>query len=381
MAKNGFKVLDSDMHIMEPHDLWVRYIDAEFKDQAPRGRLSENIRDLGMTWPEDAPPGRVTSGTPHKGRNYDRNQLLYGDHAARGWAPDVQLEAMDVEGIDIAVLFPTRGLGILTRPGLNPRFAAAIARAYNDWLHEFCQGDNTRLLGSGMLSVYNIDDAVAEARRCATELGFKSVFLRSNIVNETTWHDPYYEPLWDVLEELGMPLGFHEASGSSAPQVGEHFEPNFGLRRVYSQPMEQMLGLGSFLGGGILARHPGLRVAFLEANCSWVPWLLWRMDEGYEREGDIFMQDLKMMPSEYFKRQVIVSVEPDETPARHTIAELGSDQMVFSTDYPHGDSKYPIAVESFLELPITDDDKRKILWDNCAKFYSVAGAPQPSSSA
>jgi predicted TIM-barrel fold metal-dependent hydrolase len=178
-----------------------------------------------------------------------------------------------------------------------------------------------------------------------------------------------------------MPLGFHEASGSSSHQVGEQFEPNFGIRRVYSQPMEQMLGLGSFLGGGILARHPDLHVAFLEANCSWAPWLLWRMDEGYEREGDIFMKDLKMLPSEYFKRQVIVSVEPDETPARHLIAELGSDQMVFSTDYPHGDSKYPVAVEGFLELPISDDDKRKILWDNCAKFYSVAGVPQPSGSA
>jgi len=378
MAKNGFRILDSDMHIMEPPDLWLRYIDAEFRDQAPRGRVSENIRDLGMEWPEDAPPGRVTSGTPHRGHNYDRNQQLYGDHAARGWAPDCQLEAMDVEGIDVAVLFPTRGLGILTRPNLDPRFAAAIARAYNDWLFEFCQEDPARLLGAGMVSVYDINDAVSEARRCATELGFKSVFVRSNIVNGKAWHDPYYEPLWDVLEELGLPSGFHEASGSSAPQVGEQIEPNFGIRRVYSQPFEQMLGLGSFLGGGILARHPGLRVAFLEANCSWVPWLLWRTDEGFEREGDIFMKDLKELPSEYFKRQVIVSVEPDEIPARHLISELGSDQMVFSTDYPHGDSKYPIAVECFLELPISDEDKRKILWDNCARFYSVADVPQPS---
>ena len=379
MAKNGFRVLDSDMHIMEPHDLWVRYIAPEFRDQAPRGRVSENIRDLGVEWPGDAPVGRVTSGTPHLGHNYDRNQLLYVDHAARGWAPDVQLEAMDVEGIDVAVLFPTRGLNILTRPTLEPRFAAAIAQAYNDWLFDFCQEDTGRLLGSGMISVYNIDDAVSEARRCATELGFKSVFVRSNIVNGKAWHDPYYEPLWDVLEELGLPVGFHEASGSSAPQVGEQFEPNFGLRRVYSQPFEQMLGLGSFLGGGILARHPELRVAFLEANCSWVPWLLWRTDEGFEREGDIFMPDLKELPSEYFKNQVVVSVEPDELPVRHTISELGSSQLVFSTDYPHGDSKYPIAVESFLEMPISDEDKRKILWDNCAKFYSVESVPAPAS--
>jgi predicted TIM-barrel fold metal-dependent hydrolase len=132
-----------------------------------------------------------------------------------------------------------------------------------------------------------------------------------------------------------------------------------------------MLGLGSFLAGGVLERHPSLKVAFLEANCSWVPWLIWRMDELHELEGDVFMPSLAMAPSEYFKRQCVVSIEPDELPARHMVADFGSDQLVFSTDYPHGDSRYPTAVESFLELPLADEDKRKILWDNCARFYAV----------
>ena len=265
----------------------------------------------------------------------------------------MQLEAMNTEGIDRAVLFPTRGLGILTYPDQDPRFAAAMARAYNDWLHDFCQTDPSRLLGAGMISVYDIDDAVAETRRVAKDYGFRSVFLRSNIVNGKNWYDPYYEPLWDALEELNLPIGFHEASASRSRQCAENFEPNFGMRRVYAQPFEQMLGLGSFLGGGVLERHPKMKVAFLEANCSWLPWLLWRLDEGYEREGDIFMQDIKMPPSEYFKRQCFISIEPDETPARHTIEEFGCDQLVFSTDYPHGDSKYPAGGGKFSQaLPV-----------------------------
>jgi predicted TIM-barrel fold metal-dependent hydrolase len=369
MAKGGFKVFDSDMHIMEPPDLWERYIDPEFRAIAPRGRTSANVRDLGLIFPADPPDyGRQTTGTPHRGRNFARNQETYRDHSQRGWGPDCQLEAMDVEGIDVAVLFPTRGLTILTHPNRNARFAAAIARAYNDWLFDFCQAEPTRLLGAGMLSVYDVEDAIAEAERIARDLEFRAVFLRSNIVNDHNWHDPYYEPLWDTLERLDLPIGFHEASGSSSPQSAERFEPNFGLRRVYAQPFEQMLGLGSFLGGGVLARHPRLKVAFLEANCSWLPWLIWRLDEGYEREGDIFMPDLTMPPSEYFKRQCLVSVEPDEAPARYTIEEFG-DHLVFSTDYPHGDSKYPEAVENFLRLPLPDEAKRKILWDNCARFY------------
>jgi predicted TIM-barrel fold metal-dependent hydrolase len=380
MAKSGFKVMDSDMHIMEPPDLWERYIDPEFKDLAPRGVTSANVRDLRTVFPGGEPNAQRTSGTPQRGRNFDRNQGIYRDHSERGWTSDCQLEAMDIEGIDVAVLFPTRGLSVLTLPNMDPRFAAAIARAYNDWLFDFCQGDPVRLLGSGMISVYDINDAVAETHRVVEELGFRAVFLRSNIVNGKNWHDPYYEPLWDALEQHNIPIGFHEATGSRSRQTADWYDPNFGIRRVYSQPFENMLGLGSFLCGGILERHPGLRTAFLEANCSWAPWLLWRMDEGYEREGDVFMPDLKMAPSEYFRRQCCVSIEPDETPARYLIDEFGSDQLVFSTDYPHGDSRYPEAVEYFLKLELSDEDKRKILWDNCARFYSVAEAPETAAS-
>jgi predicted TIM-barrel fold metal-dependent hydrolase len=379
MAKNGFRVFDSDMHIMEPPDLWERYIDAEFRSSAPKGLTSDNVRDLRVAFPDTGPRARQANVAANVGRNYDRNQALYGDHSQRGWTADCQLEAMDVEGIDVATLFPTRGLNVLLRPDLDRRFATAICRAYNDWLADFCRTDPARLFGAGMISVReDIGDAVEESHRVVEELGFRTVFLRSNIGANQPWHDPYYEPLWDTLEQLDIPLGFHEASGSSV--TGEQFDPNFGLRRVYGQPMGQMLGLGHFIGGGILARHPKLKVAFLEGNCSWLPWLLWRMDEGYEREGDVAMPDNTMPPSEYFKRQCWVSVEPDEVPARHVIEDFGSDQIVFSTDYPHGDSKYPEAVEGFLKLPFSDADKRKILWDNCARLYNLNEAAVSTGS-
>ena len=371
MAKNGYKIFDSDMHIMEPADLWQRYIDTKYGDIAPKGRTSDNVRDLGISWPAgQTAASRITHGTPHKGHNYDRNQGTYADHSARGWAPEVQLEAMDAEGLDIAVLYPSRGLSVLTQPDMDPGFADAIARGYNDWLADFCKPDPIRLLGAGMLSPYDVDLAIAEARR-VSKMGFRAVFMRSNMVTAKPWHDPSFDPLWSVLEELDLPLGFHEASGSAFQQPGDEFDPNFMLRRVYAQPMTQMLAVGSFCGGGILERHPELRVAFLEANCSWLPWLLWRLDEGYEREADIFVPELNMAPTDYFKRQCWVSVEPDETPARYTIAELGADQIVFSTDYPHGDSRWPDSVDAFLELPLSDEEKRKILWDNCARFYAM----------
>src|SRR5262245_42420818 len=373
MAKHGFKILDSDMHIMEPPDLWERYIEGKFKARAPRGVVSSNVRDLRMVYPDGRDWARTTTrqNESARGKNFERNQHLYASDAARGWTAEVQLEAMDIEGIDIAVLYPTRGLRALVVNDMDAEFAAAIARAYNNWLHDFCSKDPVRLIGAGMISPYDMNDAVSEARRCADELGFRAIFLRSNPLVSHSWHDGYYEPLWTALEELNLSLGFHESTGTGKNHIGERMEPNLMLRRAYGQPIEQMLALGSFCAGGVLARHPKLRVAFLEANCSWLPWLLWRLDEGWEREGDVWAPDVKTAPSEYFKKQCAVSVEPDETAVKQVVEYTGGRSIVFSTDYPHGDSKYPEAVDHFLSLPIGDDHKRKILWDNCAAYYSM----------
>ena len=135
MSKNGFLVFDSDMHIMEPPDLWQKYIDEKYKVHAPIGLTSENVRDLRVTWPEDgdkATPG----GINRLGHNYELNQKLYKTDSERGWVSQVQIEAMDTEGIDVAVMFPSRGLSVLTRPTMDTEFAAAIARAYNAWMSD-----------------------------------------------------------------------------------------------------------------------------------------------------------------------------------------------------------------------------------------------------
>lgn len=376
--KNGFKVMDSDMHIIEPPDLWLRYMDAEFKAQAPRG-TTDAVADLAMVGPDGKPWGRsprnVQDFNQHRrGRSFDRNQERYKPYEEMGWNGKAQLAGMDVEGIDVAVIYPSRGLFALTVPDLQAPLAAAIARAYNDWLYDFCAPNRQRLLGAGMLSPFDVNDAVIEAKRCVKELGFKGVFLRPNLVHGRNWHDPYYEPLWSTLEELDVPLGFHEGDRSGLPHVGEQFGTNVMLSHTFSHPVEQMLAAASFCGGGILARHPRLKVAFLEGNCSWLPFFLWRLDEHWERLGDVYAPDLTMAPSAYWKRQCFASAEADEEPMKYTIDYMGSSRgLVFSTDFPHGDSKFPESIDRFLQLNISETDKRQILWDNCASYYGLSG--------
>lgn len=376
MALNGFKVFDSDLHVVEPPDLWEKYVEAEFANSVPHG-LTRFSGDLGMIGPDGKPWGRQDDRGQRRAEffassTFAKSASRWDEFEARGWDSAAQLDAMNVEGIDAAVLYPSRGLFALAIPNMDPRLAAAIARAYNNWLHDFMEVDRSRMLGAGMISPFDIDDAIAETRRVA-DLGFKAVFMRSSLANGRHWHDPYYEPLWSTIEELDIALGFHESATSLLPNVGNYFsDDDFLMQHVAAHPLQQMLCTVSFCNGGILERHPSLRVAFLEGNCSWLPFLLWRMDEHVEWLGEAFTSGLTMMPSEYFKRQCYVSVESDEEPAQCLIPEGLTDRIVYSTDFPHGDSKYPNSVERFLKMPFDDDVKRAMLWDNCAEYYRVS---------
>ena len=367
MAKDGFKVMDSDMHIVEPADLWERYIDPTFKDRAPRG-LNRHPRDLGVQVGESIFPLPNRSYANAIAPLMTEQQDIYTEAEAQHWDSGSQVSAMDQEGIDVAVLFPSRGLFTLGVNGMDPALATAISQAYNDWLAAFCAGGSGRMFGAAMIPPHDIEGAISEARRAVKELGFKTVFIRPNPVNGRNWHDAYYDPLWAEIERLGVPLSFHEGGRVNLPQPGANFDTHM-LYHTCTHPMGMMLAAVDIVGGGVLERFPDLRVAFLEGNCSWAPWLLWRLDEHYEMSAAYDHPDLKMEPSAYFRRQCYLSVECDEAPAE-ILSKYGlEDNVVFSTDYPHADSKYPNAVARFLELPLSSQVKRKFLWDNCARLY------------
>ncbi|MGH7772874.1 MAG: amidohydrolase family protein [Candidatus Binatia bacterium] len=372
MAKNGFKVMDSDMHVMEPPDLWQRYIDPQFADRAPIG-LTRDFRDLGIQVEGKVLPIPRQSENPALA-NYRRVTLMekYSDVAARNFDGGSQLMAMDKEGLDVALLYPTRGLFVLAIDGLDPDLAAAIARAYNDWLQDFRQVSPDRMYGVAMVAPHNIPAAVEEIRRTVEQYGFKGIFLRPNHVNGRKWSDPYYDPLWAECERLDIPVGFHEAGRVYLPQPAIHqLIPTFSMFNTLSFPLANMFTCADMIFGGVFERFPRLKAAFLEGNCSWLPWLLWRMGEYTETVGKAEYPDLKLTPIEYFQRQCYGAVECDEITARY-MPDFGlENNIVFSTDYPHLDVKYPHAVDSFLQLPFPEKTKRKYLWDNCARLYNL----------
>jgi predicted TIM-barrel fold metal-dependent hydrolase len=385
MPGNDWIIGDSDMHVMEPPDLWQRYIAPEFQHAAPVG-MTELRRDIRVrvksqillrTGPVRPLKERGGSGI---GWRPDQEEA-YGAAEARGWDTQAQLDGMQREGVDVAVLFPSRGLFVLSLDsaqaigpdGLEPELAAAIARAYNDWLHDFCKPAPNRLFGAAMVAPHDVTSAVEETRRCVKEHGFKAIFLAPGTVSRRPWYDRYYDPLWAECEKLGIPVAFHGGGRTLLrPDFSlEIFADKLMLWHTFNQPLGVMAAAVALCGGGVLERFPKLRVALLEGNCSWAPWLLHRLDEHQEWVGWYDAPDLKRKPSEYFRSNCFVSVDADEETVKHYVDWFGDDNLVFSTDFPHGDSQFPHAVEMFHKLPLSESSRRKILGANWSRLYNL----------
>jgi predicted TIM-barrel fold metal-dependent hydrolase len=374
MAKNGFKIIDAELHVMEPADLWEKYIDPEFKDRAPR-RLTERDWDIRTVVEGDVMASMSDYNWPARS-NEEATALAtrYAAEIAVNFSPESQVKAMDNEGLDLAVLYPTAGMFITARNGMDPRFAEAACRAYNNWLYDYIQAaDPTRMFGAAALSPHDVDTAVTEAKRCVKDLGFKAVFLRPNMYNNRSWHDPYYDPLWATVQDLDVAVGFHETTGSRMPAAGaDRFPDDLGIAHIATHSIEQMMVCMDVIMGGVMERFPKLQFAFLEGQCGWLPFWLGRMDEHFEwRHPYGEMQDLKMKPSEYFNRQGYAAVECEESFVSHVIEAVGGERLLTTSDYPHGDAKYPHTIDTFLKLPLSDESKRQILWDNPARLYKL----------
>src|SRR5712671_7244808 len=396
MARQGYLILDSDLHMMEPDDLWVRYLDEPYRSSNPPRFIGGQLQKLAES-SEDKGNADVIEGMEVQGLAIPAHVKLPGAAAsrfelrrrsrarhphfnvarARAFDPASTLTAMDIEGIDVAVMYGTRGRQILCHDDLAPDYAAALARAYNNWAADYCKTDPQRLKFAAQLAMHDVPSAVEEARRSVTELGAVAVIGTPNPVNGQHLHDDACEPLWDALEELGVPVGFHPTGQSSlhddiARRYLDH--PNGRVIGIAGRnPMELMLAFASLAAGGVLERHPRLRCAFLEGTCGWLPWWLWRLDETWEKFGPGSEVQISQLPSQYFFRQCYVATDADEKVLKQVVEAVGDDNIVVSTDYPHSDGLFPVAIEEFVRLEgVSDKTKAKILWDNCARLYKLS---------
>ena len=244
----------------------------------------------------------------------------------------------------MAAMYPSSTILSFPTPktnGLDPKLSAAICRGYNDWLTDFCSLDSSRMKGVAATPIHDVEESVIEINRAVKENSMIAAYIRPNVINGRNLHDAYYDPLYSTLEELNVPLVVHEGTAGGPPGADQRFLGNWVMMHMAAHPLEQMLGSESIVVGGVLERHPKLRVAFLECGCSWLVYWLWRLDEELEAWGWHEVPWLKKKPSEYFTEQCYVSMEGDEPGAKYYVEMHGNDRLLWASDYPHPDAGIP----------------------------------------
>ena len=368
--KNGLRAFDSDMHVYDPAFLYEKYMNPKWGDRIPRGQRSGKHGRVEFQLGGGTKLRAITDVIDHGQKQVaDR----YDFAVERDYDAVSQVQAMDKEGLDVAVLFRTSPLHC--DDSFEPEYANDLCRAWNSWIGDFCKENPKRLKASALITLHDVNLAIEEVQRAVNQLGVTALSVCPEPVNGKRIHDRYYDPLWAEIEKLGVALCFHPPARPKQDQVANKFfgHPNANIvAMALRNPVELILAVSSFCAGGVLEKFPSLRVAFLEGNCAWLPWLLYRLDERAKLHGPLADVPLSKKPSEYFLRQCFISLDPDEYLVSDVIKRIGDDNLVISTDYPHIDAHFPHALDEFLEIEdVSDMSRRKILWDNCARLYNL----------
>ena len=368
-----YLVIDVDQHFFEPLDMWKKYLPSKFHDDAPRyaidsyGIRREIISNRTAPRLPAVPVPRkhsVLKGSwdLDKKAGVDQKRVLAGSD------PKTRLELMDAENISAVIIYPTvaNHFGVVQ----DVEVLTALCRAYNDWAAEYCSAAPDRLRAAAVVPQRDVKATLIEARRAITDLGMTGIVLRPNPVGRSV-EDPAWEPLWDMLNELEAPVAFHEGTSLIYDFLGRDRTDNFIFHHVMAHPFEQMAAMLMMIGGGILDRHPKLKVFFVEAGCGWVPYWLERMEHHFAAPYE--SMQLSLTPTELFHRQCYVAADCEEGAVIPGVVHaIGSDNVCWTTDFPHPDHEWTGQAKRFLSRTDIDDDaKRKLIGANAAAAYNI----------
>jgi predicted TIM-barrel fold metal-dependent hydrolase len=370
--RNGWKIVDTDTHQMEPHDLWERYIDDRFKAAAPRLGIASSGRKTVMVEGESltAEEGKYAFAAPEFLAAVARAMQRFDRARKASFSAQSRLADMDQEGVDVQILYPTVGGQMLGREFRDPELLAACCAAYNNWSCEYCGEAPERLRFAAMLPLQNVDRAIAEAHRTA-KMGTVSYYVRPNPIMGRNLNHQDYWPLWAEIEKLDRPISIHDSGSPRIPSFGERMDTHT-AGHILAHPFEAMYAMACLIWGGVFERFPKLNVVHVEADAGWTPYWLQRMEQHWDFSGNAEHPDLKLRPTEYFKRNVFVACRSDEPTLKAALELAGDDNFVWNTDYPHPDGTWPWALKKMEEQPILETSKRKILWHNAARAFRLS---------
>ena len=373
----GTLVIDADGHVNEGDIDLKPWLAEKYRALAPvrvkdnRGRSRTLLE--GRIWPANEGPGPGVCGPMTEKARKGRAGMT---------DPNERLKDMDQEGIDVAIIFGTQ-IALTVNGLMDKELAAAICRAVNEWMLDYCSADPQRLRAVGLIPCQDPPAAVKELHYLA-EHGATTAMLPTNVYGRNMG-DELFDPIYRAAQDLQLPLSVH-------PQTGHDGIPGVsgvmgaGSRRFYKYayvhmtafPFELMIAMMHMLGEGVFDRYPRLKVAYMEGGAGWLPFWMERFDEHIEKLAPQ-MPELKRRPSEIIQSdQIVLSCESEETGLDRVLNTSGQTTVLYASDYCHWDCHFPYSVKDIIEgTDLEFAQKEKVLNQNAIDFFALKNLPEP----
>lgn len=386
MSPAKLSIIDVDAHISEPHDLWTSRAPASLRDRVPRVVRDGDKR----TWVVDgniqistSSPSSVIRKDGQKSRGTEFFGWQIEDVHAASYDMQARVAMLDQLGIYAQILYPNVA-GFGSQNFMKVEDAAlrqACARIYNDAMAEIQANCGGRILPMALMPWWNIAQSVEEVAR-AKSLGLKGIVMCSDpdSIGLPDLGDPAWLPFWEACNDAEMPVNFHiGASETSFNMFGRASWPSMGMRRRLALGssalfIENSRVISNLLYSGVFERCKKLKIVSVESGIGWIPFVLESIDYEWQETGSQGEQALTMPPSEYFKKHIYGCFWFERTAPTKLIDQVGEDNVLFETDFPHPTCLYPNVQEYIAEISAgwSESRKRKILQDNAAALYKIA---------
>ena len=381
--RNGYKIFDADTHVRPAAETLIPYLDPDLRQLADEESNKVPVL-VGMAGEIKQQPYRhyFRFGRGEGGWSSGKPRIL-GEAGPREGAErhfqtfmgrklptegggdydaEVRLRDMDEEGTDVHMIVPG---GVVSHP--DPTKAIGFIRANHRYTNEFCGHAPHRLKSLIVVDGRCIDESVEEMKRWGTSAW--AVGIQPHLPVGSPIDHPDLEPIWATAESLGLAVVHHSFS-DGYPGYRDLWESPF-LGRTASHPWGAMRAVAAFVGGGIMERHPALRFGILESGFGWLPFWARRMDDqaiymGYLPEG---LQKLSeyLTGGRFFAGIVL---HEGEDMVRLVTELMGDHMLMFGSDYPHAESRFPDSVDLVLSWDsLQAEARQKLLWDNAVRFF------------
>jgi predicted TIM-barrel fold metal-dependent hydrolase len=384
----GRKVVDVDTHLTEPHDLWTSRAPASLRDRVPQVREINGKRswiiDGSVIIGEGANPSSTIAADGNKWLGLEFMTRSIEECHPASYRVKERVEMLDKTGISAQIVYPNiLGFGGQNAAMVDPELRLASVQIYNDAMAEMQADSGSRIFPMALVPWWDVKLASKEAER------IKGLGLRGlNINSDPHTHKgldgsqlpnlgkPYWDEFWDTCTGLDLPINFHiGASDQSMDWFGSQYWPGMEFELAMGIGGAMMFVnngrvMANLIFSGLLDRYEKLTFVSVESGLGWIPFILEALDMQYTETG-ARTQKLRRMPSEYFATNFLACFWFERKNLSTTIRQLGVDNVMFETDFPHPICLYPIDNVDSAMVDLTEEEKVKVLSGNAARVYKL----------